>query len=148
VNGGTVRDLIAEDQVLLRDGLTRRMLAAYGFDVTTATPGGAHLADEIVAARPDVAVVDVRLLPTFTDEGLRAALAARRLVTGLPVAMPLSDHRPGMPQTRGVNRHDTTPRGGPIPLAGSRRSDGPGATVVSRPPLPASALAVNVHRFG
>jgi DNA-binding NarL/FixJ family response regulator len=79
-----VRVLIAEDQVLLRDGLTR-MLTAYGFEVSTATPDGRYLADEIVAARPDVAVVDVRLPPSFTDEGLRAALEARRAVPGLPI---------------------------------------------------------------
>lgn len=76
--------LIAEDQALLRDGMTR-MLTAYGFEVTVADPDGTRLADEIVAARPDIAVVDVRLPPTFTDEGLRAAIAARRAVAGLPV---------------------------------------------------------------
>ncbi|GAA1573316.1 response regulator transcription factor [Dactylosporangium maewongense] len=79
-----MRILIVEDQVLLRDGLTR-MLTAYGFDVTATDPDGAGLADRIVAAAPDVAVVDVRLPPTFTDEGLRAAVAARRAVPGLPV---------------------------------------------------------------
>jgi DNA-binding NarL/FixJ family response regulator len=76
--------MIVEDQLLLRDGLAR-MLTAYGFDVTVAQPDGAGLAERIVAARPDVAVVDVRLPPTFTDEGLRAAVAARRSVPGLPV---------------------------------------------------------------
>jgi DNA-binding NarL/FixJ family response regulator len=76
--------LIVEDQVLLRDGLTR-MLTAYGFDVVAAEPDGNGLAERLVAARPDVAVVDVRLPPTFTDEGLRAAVAARRMVPGLPV---------------------------------------------------------------
>jgi DNA-binding NarL/FixJ family response regulator len=76
--------LIVEDQVLLRDGLSR-MLSAYGFDVTAAQPDGTGLAEELVAVRPDVAVVDVRLPPTFTDEGLRAAVAARRSVPGLPV---------------------------------------------------------------
>ena len=76
--------LIVEDQALLRDGLSR-MLTAYGFDVSLATPEGTGLADEIVAVRPDVAVVDVRLPPTFTDEGLRASLEARRAVPGLPI---------------------------------------------------------------
>ena len=46
---------------------------------------GADLLAAVTAARPDVAVVDVRLPPTFTDEGLRAALAARRAAPGLPV---------------------------------------------------------------
>ncbi|GAA3392340.1 response regulator transcription factor [Cryptosporangium minutisporangium] len=81
-----MRVLIVEDQVLLRDGLSR-MLTAYGFDVTVAPPDGTRLADEIVAERPDVAVVDVRLPPTFTDEGLRAALDARRAIPGLPILM-------------------------------------------------------------
>ncbi|GIH19890.1 response regulator [Rugosimonospora africana] len=79
-----MRVLIAEDQVLLRDGLTR-MLAAYGFEVVATVPDGDGLAEELVAVRPDVAVVDVRLPPTFTDEGLRAAVAARQSVPGLPV---------------------------------------------------------------
>jgi DNA-binding NarL/FixJ family response regulator len=79
-----VHVVIVEDQVLLRDGLTR-MLTAYGFDVVAAEPDGTGLAERLVAARPDVAVVDVRLPPTFTDEGLRAAVAARRMVPGLPV---------------------------------------------------------------
>ena len=79
-----MRVLIAEDQVLLRDGLTR-MLTAYGFEVVASVPDGTTLAAELVATRPDIAVVDVRLPPTFTDEGLRAALAARRTLPGLPV---------------------------------------------------------------
>ena len=79
-----MRVLIVEDQVLLRDGLSR-MLSAYGFDVAVAQPDGTRLAEELVAVRPDVAVVDVRLPPTFTDEGLRAAVAARRAVPGLPM---------------------------------------------------------------
>jgi DNA-binding NarL/FixJ family response regulator len=79
-----VRVLIAEDQVLLRDGMSR-MLTAYGFEVVAVVSDGDLLAEELVAVRPDVAVVDVRLPPSFTDEGLRAAVAARRAVPGLPV---------------------------------------------------------------
>jgi DNA-binding NarL/FixJ family response regulator len=79
-----VRVLIAEDQLLLRDGLTR-MLTAYGCEVIAATDDGTHLAESLVSLRPDVAVLDVRLPPTFTDEGLRAAVAARAEVPGLPV---------------------------------------------------------------
>ena len=79
-----MRVLIAEDLALLRDGLTR-MLTAYGFEVVATVADGADLADRLVEIRPDVAVVDVRLPPTFTDEGLRAALQARRRVPGLPV---------------------------------------------------------------
>jgi DNA-binding NarL/FixJ family response regulator len=79
-----MRVLIAEDQLLLRDGLTR-LLTAYGLDVVAAVEDGSHLADALISVHPDVAVVDVRLPPTFTDEGLRAAIAARRAVPGLPV---------------------------------------------------------------
>ena len=79
-----MRVVIAEDLVLLRDGMVR-MFTAYGFEVVAAVEDGATLAGTLVSLRPDVAVVDVRLPPTFTDEGLRAAIAARREVPGLPV---------------------------------------------------------------
>jgi DNA-binding NarL/FixJ family response regulator len=87
-----VRVVIAEDLFLLRDGLTR-MLAAHGLDVTAAVDNGEDLLKALTSGSPgdpaggppDVAVVDVRLPPTFTDEGLRAALAARREIPGLPV---------------------------------------------------------------
>ncbi len=79
-----MRVLIAEDQLLLRDGLTR-MLTAYDLDVVAAVDDGSRLAEALVSVRPDVAVVDVRLPPTFTDEGLRATIAARLRAPGLPV---------------------------------------------------------------
>jgi DNA-binding NarL/FixJ family response regulator len=79
-----MRVVIAEDQFLLRDGLIR-LLEAYGFEVAAAVDNGGDLLTELRASRPDVAVVDVRLPPTFTDEGLRAALQARRDLPGLPV---------------------------------------------------------------
>jgi DNA-binding NarL/FixJ family response regulator len=79
-----VRVVIAEDLFLLRDGLTR-LLEAHGMQVTAAVDNGAELLALVTADKPDVAIVDVRLPPTFTDEGLRAALAARRQVPGLPV---------------------------------------------------------------
>jgi DNA-binding NarL/FixJ family response regulator len=79
-----MRVVIAEDQFLLRDGLTR-MLGAHGLQVVAAVDNGTDLLAAVTAEKPDVAIVDVRLPPTFTDEGLRAALAARRNVPGLPV---------------------------------------------------------------
>jgi DNA-binding NarL/FixJ family response regulator len=91
-----VRVVIAEDLFLLRDGLTR-MLAAHDLEVTAAVDNGEDLLKALTGdtagdtaggpagGPPDVAVVDVRLPPTFTDEGLRAALAARRQIPGLPV---------------------------------------------------------------
>jgi DNA-binding NarL/FixJ family response regulator len=79
-----VRIVIAEDLALLRDGLIR-LLAAHGFEVVEAVDNGPSLLRALTTHRPDVAVVDVRLPPSFTDEGLRAAIEARRLVPGLPV---------------------------------------------------------------
>ncbi|MEU7867837.1 response regulator transcription factor [Dactylosporangium sp. NPDC049140] len=79
-----MRVLIAEDQMLLRDGMSR-MLTAYGFEVVATVASGEGLAERLVEVRPDIAVVDVRMPPTFTDEGLRAAVEARRTVPGLPV---------------------------------------------------------------
>jgi DNA-binding NarL/FixJ family response regulator len=79
-----VRVILAEDLYLLRDGMTR-MLQAYDFDIVAAVDNGPDLLEALVREKPDVAVVDVRMPPTFTDEGLQAALQARRTVPGLPV---------------------------------------------------------------
>jgi DNA-binding NarL/FixJ family response regulator len=79
-----VRIVVAEDQFLLREGITR-LLQAHGCDIAAAVGDESALLQALVSERPDVAIVDVRLPPTFTDEGLRAALAARRQVPGLPV---------------------------------------------------------------
>jgi DNA-binding NarL/FixJ family response regulator len=79
-----VRVVIAEDVFLLRDGLTR-LLEAHGLRVIAAVGNGSGLLAAVTANKPDVAIVDVRLPPTFTDEGLRAAIAARRELPGLPV---------------------------------------------------------------
>ncbi|WP_182898176.1 response regulator transcription factor [Microbispora sp. H10830] len=79
-----MRVVIAEDLFLLRDGLTR-MLEAHGLRVAAAVDNGPDLLAAVTADKPDVVIVDVRLPPTFTDEGLRAALEARRRMPGLPV---------------------------------------------------------------
>ncbi|MFD1151053.1 LuxR C-terminal-related transcriptional regulator [Saccharothrix hoggarensis] len=79
-----MRVVLGEDLVLLRDGLIR-LLQAYDFDVVEAVDSGPALLKALVDHRPDVAVVDVRLPPTFTDEGLRAAIEARKRVPRLPV---------------------------------------------------------------
>jgi DNA-binding NarL/FixJ family response regulator len=79
-----MRVVIAEDQFLLRDGLIR-LLEAYGFEVAAAVDNGDDLLAVVRAGRPDVAVVDVRLPPTFTDEGLWAALLARKELPRLPI---------------------------------------------------------------
>ena len=79
-----MRVVVAEDLFLLRDGLVR-LLEAHGFEITEAVGTGPALHRALLTHRPDVAIVDVRLPPSFTDEGLQAALAARREVPGLPV---------------------------------------------------------------
>ena len=79
-----MRVVIAEDLFLLREGLSR-LLTAHGFEIAAAVDNGEDLLQALLDQRPDVAVVDVRLPPTFTDEGIRAALAARREVPGLRV---------------------------------------------------------------
>jgi DNA-binding NarL/FixJ family response regulator len=79
-----VRVVIAEDLALLRDGLTR-LLEAHDAQVVAAVEDGDALVAAVQEHAPDVAVVDVRLPPSFTDEGVRAALEARRRSPGLPV---------------------------------------------------------------
>jgi DNA-binding NarL/FixJ family response regulator len=85
-----VRVVIAEDHALLRDGLTR-ILEAFAFEVVATVDNGPALLPALTEHRPDVAVIDVRLPPTFTDEGLQAAIAARATIPGLPVLV-LSQH--------------------------------------------------------
>ncbi|MEV0646229.1 response regulator transcription factor [Phytomonospora sp. NPDC050363] len=85
-----MRVVVAEDLFLLRDGLVR-LVEAYGHEVVAAVDSGPATLDALLALRPDVAVVDVRLPPTFSDEGLQAALTARKTVPGLPVLI-LSQH--------------------------------------------------------
>ena len=79
-----MRVVVAEDLYLLRDGLVR-LLGAHGFEVADAVESAPDLLTALIKHRPDVAIVDVRLPPTFTDDGLRAALEARAQVPGLPV---------------------------------------------------------------
>jgi DNA-binding NarL/FixJ family response regulator len=71
-----VRIVIAEDLALLRDGLTR-LLRDNGFEVVGAVSDGDALVTAVLLERPDVAIVDVRLPPSFRDEGVRAALTLR-----------------------------------------------------------------------
>ncbi|MGP3975050.1 LuxR C-terminal-related transcriptional regulator [Streptomyces sp. 8N114] len=85
-----MRVVIAEDLFLLRDGLVR-MLEAFDFEIAAAVDNGPELSRALLELEPDVAVVDVRLPPSFTDEGLQCALEARRKRPGLPVLV-LSQH--------------------------------------------------------
>ncbi|MFH9090378.1 LuxR C-terminal-related transcriptional regulator [Streptomyces sp. NPDC017673] len=81
-----MRIVLAEDHFLLRDGLIR-LLGAYGHDVVAAVDNGTDLLEALDREQPDVAVVDVRLPPNFTDEGLRAVLSARKRNPDLPVLL-------------------------------------------------------------
>jgi DNA-binding NarL/FixJ family response regulator len=79
-----LRVLIAEDLALLRDGLTR-LLRDNGFDVVDAVADGSALIHAAKRERPDIAIVDIRLPPTFRDEGLRAALELRETVPEMAI---------------------------------------------------------------
>jgi DNA-binding NarL/FixJ family response regulator len=79
-----VRVVIADDAVLLREGIIR-LLAENGHDVVAAVGDGPSLVTAVVEHKPDVSIVDVRMPPSHTDEGLRAAVQARSTVPGSPM---------------------------------------------------------------
>ncbi|WP_018681293.1 response regulator transcription factor [Actinokineospora enzanensis] len=79
-----MRVVIAEDSVLLRAGV-QSLLADVGIETAAAVDNGDALLDAVREHKPDLVIADVRMPPTFTDEGVRAALAARREFPGLPV---------------------------------------------------------------
>jgi len=81
---GRLRIVVADDAVLLREGLVR-LLAEDGHQVVAAVGDGPALVEAVLTHRPDVSVVDVRMPPTYTDEGLRAAMTARSQLPGAPV---------------------------------------------------------------
>lgn len=76
--------VVADDSVLLREGLVR-LLRENGHEVVAAVGDGPALVQAVADHRPDVSVVDVRMPPSHTDEGLRAAVEARRRIPGSPV---------------------------------------------------------------
>jgi DNA-binding NarL/FixJ family response regulator len=73
----SIRVAIAEDSAILRDGLVQ-LLADRGFEITDAVSDPDRLLESVDRDRPDVAIVDIRMPPTFTDEGLRASIELRR----------------------------------------------------------------------
>jgi DNA-binding NarL/FixJ family response regulator len=79
-----LRVIICEDLVLLRDGIAR-LLRDNGVEVVAMVGDGDRLVSAVAGHKPDICIIDVRLPPTFTDEGVRAALAARERFPGLPV---------------------------------------------------------------
>ncbi|MEU5692010.1 response regulator transcription factor [Actinosynnema sp. NPDC020468] len=85
-----MRVVIAEDDALLREGLVL-LLSTSGVEVVAAVDNADDFLSVVAADRPDAVIMDVRLPPSFRDEGLRAAVAARRLHPGLPVLV-LSAH--------------------------------------------------------
>ena len=79
-----MRVVIAEDNALLREGLVM-LLSSAGHEVVAVAVAEPEILPALLAHRPDIAVLDVRMPPGFRDEGLRAALAARAQLPGLPV---------------------------------------------------------------
>ena len=82
--GAAVRVVIAEDSVLLREGITR-LLAENDAEVVAALSDASRLLATVRETSPDLVIVDVRMPPTFTDEGLRAAVELRSVLPGTPV---------------------------------------------------------------
>ncbi|MEU6209718.1 response regulator [Streptomyces sp. NPDC004311] len=85
-----MRVILAEDSTLLREGLVR-LLVEEGHEVLAALPDAVTLLKEVEAQRPDVVVVDIRMPPTHTDEGLRAAVEIRERLPEVGVLV-LSQH--------------------------------------------------------
>jgi DNA-binding NarL/FixJ family response regulator len=81
-----MRLVVAEDLFLLREGLVR-LLKARGFEIAAAADSAPGLLGALLEFRPDLAIVDIRLPPTHTDDGLRAALSARERIPGLPILL-------------------------------------------------------------
>ncbi|MFI6480421.1 response regulator [Nonomuraea sp. NPDC050663] len=79
-----MRVVVADDAVLIREGLVR-LLEEFGNEVVATVGDGPSLVQAVQEHKPDVSVVDVRMPPSFTDEGLRAAVEVRQKVPGAPV---------------------------------------------------------------
>jgi DNA-binding NarL/FixJ family response regulator len=79
-----MRVVLADDSLLLREGLAR-LLDEAGFEVVGQAATGDELLDEVEAKQPDVAIVDIRMPPTHTDEGLRAAHEIRARHPGVAI---------------------------------------------------------------
>ncbi|NIL41720.1 response regulator transcription factor [Salinispora arenicola] len=79
-----MRIVIADDAVLLREGVVR-LLTERGHQVVAAVGDGTALVEAVVTHHPDVSIVDVRMPPSHTDEGLRAAVEARALAPAAPI---------------------------------------------------------------
>ncbi len=82
----TLRVVVADDSVLLREGLVR-VLDEAGLDVVGSYPDAEQLLVELETVAPDIVVLDVRMPPTFRDEGVRAAIAARALLPAVGILL-------------------------------------------------------------
>ncbi|MGW3350775.1 response regulator [Nonomuraea rubra] len=85
-----MRVVVAEDSALFREGIVR-LLEDAGHDVVAAVGDARALVDAVRAHRPDIAVIDVRMPPTMTDDGVQAAQLLRRELPDLPILL-LSQH--------------------------------------------------------
>jgi DNA-binding NarL/FixJ family response regulator len=85
LSDGSVRVVVADDSVLLREGIVRLLDEQDGFEVVAQAADADELLRKVGAHKPDVAVVDIRMPPTNTDDGLRAALAIRAGDSGTAV---------------------------------------------------------------
>jgi len=81
-----MRILLADDAVLLREGLVR-LLTEQGHEVVAVVGDGPSLVSSAMSLRPDVSIVDIRMPPTHTDEGLRAAATIRQAWPGAPILL-------------------------------------------------------------
>jgi DNA-binding NarL/FixJ family response regulator len=90
-----VRIVLAEDSALVREGLVR-LLGDAGEDVVAAVADGNALVEAAIEHRPDLAIVDVRMPPTYTDEGARAATRLRAEIPGLAVLILSQDIEPAL----------------------------------------------------
>ena len=95
---GALRIAIAEDSAILRDGLVQ-LLVDRGFAITGAVGEPAALRSSVAQNPPDVAVIDIRMPPTFTDEGLRLALELRAATREWASSSSPSTSRPATPLT-------------------------------------------------
>lgn len=93
-----IRAVVVDDAVLLREGLAR-VLDEAGIDVVGQFGDPASFLAALPALTPDVVVMDVRMPPTFTDEGVRAAVQARRIAPGPASCCCPSTSRPPTPRT-------------------------------------------------
>ena len=82
----SLRVVVADDSVLLREGLVR-VLGEAGFDVVASYPDAVELLEQLPAVIPDLIVLDVRMPPTYRDEGVRAAIRARELQPGVGILL-------------------------------------------------------------